>query len=286
MKSVFSQCGRSNLPKCCAKALACLNNVYKKGTQARKCQAEETPYGRSLLSNCASYAKAFLSDVYKRGTRAKKCQAEGGQDGRSMVEMLGVLAIIGILSVGAIAGYSHAMFKYRMNKTIDVVTHFLQNLAELEQKKWGDDIYSKEDYVKYGLLPEEMCPADYKDKYTCKLPLGDIDMLFEQWDVRTLVGEFWINFYGGDKVESCITFLSHGWEKLYPQSWLMVRNGSCSTITILNGSDEQPLWSVIPEHNYISGGKQHINLTDIENACQICENSDYCQIEFTINNYI
>ena len=31
--------------------------------------------------------------------------------GRSMVEMLGILAIIGVLSVGAIAGYSKAMIK-------------------------------------------------------------------------------------------------------------------------------------------------------------------------------
>ena len=31
------------------------------------------------------------------------------QTGRSMVEMLGVLAIIGVLSVGGIAGYSKAM---------------------------------------------------------------------------------------------------------------------------------------------------------------------------------
>ena len=38
--------------------------------------------------------------------------------GRSMVEMLGVLAIIGVLSVGAIAGYSKAMLKYRLNKAI------------------------------------------------------------------------------------------------------------------------------------------------------------------------
>lgn len=36
--------------------------------------------------------------------------------GRSMVEMLGVLAIIGVLSVGAIAGYSKAMNKYKLNK--------------------------------------------------------------------------------------------------------------------------------------------------------------------------
>ena len=31
------------------------------------------------------------------------------QSGRSMVEMLGVLAIIGVLSVGGISGYSKAM---------------------------------------------------------------------------------------------------------------------------------------------------------------------------------
>ena len=38
------------------------------------------------------------------------------QFGRSMIEMLGVLAIIGVLSVGAIAGYQKAMFKYKLNK--------------------------------------------------------------------------------------------------------------------------------------------------------------------------
>jgi Tfp pilus assembly protein PilE len=36
--------------------------------------------------------------------------------GRSMIEMLGVLAIVGVLSVGGIAGYSKAMTNYKMNK--------------------------------------------------------------------------------------------------------------------------------------------------------------------------
>ena len=39
--------------------------------------------------------------------------------GRSMLEMLGVLAIIGVLSVGGIAGYSKAMMKYKVNKAIE-----------------------------------------------------------------------------------------------------------------------------------------------------------------------
>ena len=45
-----------------------------------------------------------------------KFENDGFCTGRSMVEMLGVLAIIGVLSVGAIAGYSKAMTKYKLNK--------------------------------------------------------------------------------------------------------------------------------------------------------------------------
>ena len=41
------------------------------------------------------------------------------QSGRSMVEMLGTLAIIGVLSVGGIVGYSYGMDKYRANQTIN-----------------------------------------------------------------------------------------------------------------------------------------------------------------------
>ena len=53
------------------------------------------------------------------------------QSGRSMVEMLGVLAIIGVLSVGGIAGYSKAMNKHKINKTIDEITTISQNLRTL-----------------------------------------------------------------------------------------------------------------------------------------------------------
>lgn len=41
------------------------------------------------------------------------------QAGRSMIEMLGVLAIIGILSVGAVAGFNYAMDKHRATATIN-----------------------------------------------------------------------------------------------------------------------------------------------------------------------
>ncbi|MBR3501600.1 MAG: prepilin-type N-terminal cleavage/methylation domain-containing protein, partial [Alphaproteobacteria bacterium] len=59
---------------------------------------------------------------------AALAMTKNAQSGRSMIEMLGVLAIIGVLSVGGIAGYSKAMTKYRINKTIEQITLIAGNV--------------------------------------------------------------------------------------------------------------------------------------------------------------
>ncbi|MBE6449766.1 MAG: hypothetical protein E7013_03645, partial [Alphaproteobacteria bacterium] len=50
--------------------------------------------------------------------RDKKALKQHIQFGRSMVEMLGVLALIGLLLLGGIVGYKTAMNYYRANQTI------------------------------------------------------------------------------------------------------------------------------------------------------------------------
>ena len=46
------------------------------------------------------------------------------ESGRSMVEMLGVLAIIGVLSIGGIAGYTLSMRRYRANQVLDMANKY------------------------------------------------------------------------------------------------------------------------------------------------------------------
>lgn len=58
---------------------------------------------------------------------------KNNQNGRSMVEMLGVLAIIGVLSAGGLAGYSKAMFKHKLNSTMEQVTMLVTNI----RTAWG-----------------------------------------------------------------------------------------------------------------------------------------------------
>ena len=50
--------------------------------------------------------------------------------GRSMIEMLGVLAIIAVLTVGSIAGYSKAMEQFKVNKTVKEYSYVIQGLLE------------------------------------------------------------------------------------------------------------------------------------------------------------
>ncbi len=52
------------------------------------------------------------------------------ETGRSMIEMLGVLAIIGVLSVGGIAGYSKSMEKFKVDKAVSEYSYLIQGLLE------------------------------------------------------------------------------------------------------------------------------------------------------------
>ncbi|MBP3687796.1 MAG: type II secretion system protein [Alphaproteobacteria bacterium] len=54
-----------------------------------------------------------------------------------MIEMLGVLAIVGILSVGAIAGFQKAMRKHKINKLTEQYTLFIQEYLLKYKGEWA-----------------------------------------------------------------------------------------------------------------------------------------------------
>ena len=78
--------------------------------------------------------------------------------GRSMVEMLGVLAIIGVLSVGAMAGYAKAMFKYKLNKQTEQINQVMMALIEHKSlfaaAKNNESLTSL--FIKLNTIPPEM----------------------------------------------------------------------------------------------------------------------------------
>lgn len=65
----------------------------------------------------------------------KKKSSFGCEFGRSMIEMLGVLAIVGVLSVGGISGFQKAMNKHKINQVTEELSQFINELLRYS-KDW------------------------------------------------------------------------------------------------------------------------------------------------------
>ena len=78
------------------------------------------------------------------------------QSGRSMIEMLGVLAIVGVLSVGGIAGYSKAMTKFKINKTADQISQIVTNIRTLYAQQTTYQGLNTANAIKMGVTPDEL----------------------------------------------------------------------------------------------------------------------------------
>lgn len=82
------------------------------------------------------------------------------QSGRSMIEMLGVLAIIGVLSIGGLAAYNTAMERNRANELLYNASICLAEAATLEAVPADDDCNSRIDDVLDGLITIEDIGVD------------------------------------------------------------------------------------------------------------------------------
>ena len=78
------------------------------------------------------------------------------QCGRSMIEMLGVLAIIGVLSVGGIAGYSKAMMKFKINKTAEQISQIVTNIRTLYLQQKDYNGLDEDSAIQMGAIPDDL----------------------------------------------------------------------------------------------------------------------------------
>ena len=191
--------------------------------------------------------------------------------GRSMVEMLGVLAIIGVLSVGAIAGYSKAMEKWKINKNLTGYNHLIFGLMGY--------------YNELHLLSPDS--DDNMDKHHLKNMIKNLNLLPEGW---TFTESTW-------EIED---FLKHQVDVFARYGNIVfdikLSNDNSSNYTTrmcteLVNSLAKPLASdinfvwVFPSQNYFYGDKycggdktclSRTNLTQIEKACSSCVETGTC----------
>ena len=145
----------------------------------RMCLKPENDHKRSLIKNleCIETAESGVDKVvssceknpnvhktYMNFLRQRKTALDAPlhavSSGRSMIEMLGVLAIIGVLSVGGIQGYSKAMTKFKINKTMQQIAEIATNIRTLYIQQNDFNSLSNTTAVQTGIIPDDLKTSD------------------------------------------------------------------------------------------------------------------------------
>ena len=149
------------------------------------------------------------------------------ESGRSMIEMLGVLAIIGVLSVGGIAGYSKAMNKFKTNKVADQVSMLVANIKTMYAQQNTYDGLSNETAISLGVVPDELVvkTKDTSNNEKTELLNSFNGPVFIFASDSTSGGDkkaFTIEFNNLSK-EACITLATNDWGSGYSSGLIALR---------------------------------------------------------------
>ncbi len=205
------------------------------------------------------------------------------ENGRSMIEMLGVLAIIGVLSVGGIAGYSKAMSKYRVNKTIDQISHIAANTRILFSSQKSYAAITDDVIYKAKLFPQETMKLS-GSTYTFTNPFaGGIEMspaarfdATENGTEKTNKKAFMLK-YDGIPQEACIDLATIDWGT--GSGGGLVAMGVNKTVEsataggCTGGAQRSADGSSSDDSAIVCGGSGVMSVTDAVTACSKTDNN-------------
>ncbi|MBR2137202.1 MAG: type II secretion system protein, partial [Alphaproteobacteria bacterium] len=117
-----------------------------------------------LRPECGAEAPQVSNDVYNQRYTSEKVASRSKQSGRSMIEMLGVLAIIGVLTVGSITGYSKAMRRHLLNKQREQYSYILSAIETHHDAFFSlPNMGLKDTFSTFGWIPQKMMNKNDKD---------------------------------------------------------------------------------------------------------------------------
>lgn len=168
------------------------------------------------------------------------------ESGRSMIEMLGVLAIIGVLSVGGIAGYSKAMGKHRVNKSIDQITQIVSSTRSLfyGHKSYAALDDSTADLIsKAHLFPDELGDGSGTNPFG-----GSVVLKSAAKDSSDTKKKAFSITYSGVPEDACIDLATQDWGKGARSGLVKIKVGSTevdgkvSSATVCSGENNSIEW--------------------------------------------
>ena len=195
--------------------------------------------------------------------------------GRSMVEMLGVLAIIGVLSVGAIAGYSKAMFKYRLNKAMEQYNQII-SAATINQNILLDATSYSGDYLSLLAKMNEVDPEIVKNGYAEDI-FGNSMKLYKSSNYLNY--ELHLNKNGtdiGNNRELCRALYAQIFTAR-PNDFYRISIAVGAWTETTTGSYKHQIFGKTCSANQTC--LKDLTLAEINDICRSCEEGKLCRIE-------
>ena len=229
---------------------------------------------RSFFRKRVQIRRYFATKCTIRGTRGAKLQVDATFSGRSMVEMLGVLAIIGVLSVGAIAGYSKAMMKYKLNKQADQVNNLFSIMSQYRHEWKFDKLTSLTPYyIKMGLIPEDMVQSDG----TLQDVFGSTITLRNNYAPSFSETAMLYQFLNNNSFEVCQNLYQNALSYSSELSYIAISNQESSSSTTTYSYK-------CYGDTYCSNPNllccKNLTLNDFAEACKVCDQKSSCYLTF------
>ena len=191
------------------------------------------------------------------------------EKGRSMIEMLGVLAIVGVLSVGGIAGYTKAMDKVKVNKLMDQLSQTVIGIRSLYMTELSYRYLNKGILVDYGAIPSDTVERTGSDIKIYHTYGGELKIFISQ-NLPNDGAAFEI-YVEGISEKACQYLVTTDWGQDPNSGFIGMYMGNDEPITapkLLNvsqASDSNPEAGI-----FTSGQHEHSVPVDIFYAKRIC----------------
>ena len=212
------------------------------------------------------------------------CRGRGfgpfSQFGRSMIEMLGVLAIIGVLSVGGIAGYSKAMEKFKLNKAIEEYSYLINGMldyVEFAQKYKSDQTYVGATQIAEaaGLIPQTWIR---RSDYAVDDAYGNYLQVYINASTHRLVIDFYLQ--GMNKAETTPytkTFSGKLCMEIF-NNIVIPLNSAILTASLFRSKNGSKIY--FGQSGCTSGPRciRNMTLSDVRDTCNYCTGKDSCAI--------
>ncbi|MBP5214955.1 MAG: hypothetical protein J6039_00145 [Alphaproteobacteria bacterium] len=201
---------------------------------------------------------------------------KNNQSGRSMLEMLGVVAIIGLLSIGGLSGYGKMLAQHKIDVTMEQIGVISSKLSAVGSRTSSYGGLSNESAIKLGAVPSEAIISSsgtLENVFGGSITIGPSNLIKDSTDNQAYAIK-----YFGLPAEACVAIATNDWSNSKNSALLGISagttDGSSSIYQDCNGSATNTLSVACP------GGTNGMpmDLDKATNACSCTANG--CVVVF------